>query len=338
MALPNREVSVLLNDFPQIKLPYENLIHNKVFNSDIIFAIPEGKKYFLWFTEHYDKNCCFLLELNDKHNVVRVEKKSVCFNSILCYNTILYGTIFTYEQNLFFTIEDMFYYKGTNTSYMTWESKLIQMNDLLANQTKQLAYNSNFLVIGMPLITDNINNLINKSIKVPYKIKTIQYRHFNKKGCYFYQDYTNFLQKTETINKYNRSHQCKSQNIKHKNTNYSYIFLVKPDITNDIYHLYCEHDNKNVFYDVACIPNYVCSVMMNKLFRDIKENNNLDRLEESDDEEEFQNTNDDKFVDLNKSINMICTYHTKFKKWFPVSPSNNNEKIVQFQLINSKFK
>ena len=93
MLLQNREVDVLLRDFPQIKLPYENLIHNKVFNSDIIFAIPEGKKYFLWFTEYNDKNHCFQLELNEKNNVVRVEKRRVCFNSVLCYNTILYGTI-----------------------------------------------------------------------------------------------------------------------------------------------------------------------------------------------------------------------------------------------------
>ena len=40
-------------------------------------------------------------------------------------------------------------------------------------------------------------------------------------------------------------------------------------------------------YKVACIPNYKTSMMMNALFRNIKENRNLDLLEESDDEEEF---------------------------------------------------
>jgi superfamily II DNA/RNA helicase len=42
-----------------------------------------------------------------------------------------------------------------------------------------------------------------------------------------------------------------------------------------------------MYYDVAFIPDYSTSVMMNKLFRNIKENQNLDALEESDDEEEF---------------------------------------------------
>ena len=35
---------------------------------------------------------------------------------------------------------------------------------------------------------------------------------------------------------------------------------------------------------------------MNTLFRNIKENQNLDALEESDDEEEFENISLDKFV------------------------------------------
>ena len=37
---------------------------------------------------------------------------------------------------------------------------------------------------------------------------------------------------------------------------------------------------------------------MNELFRNIKENSNLDLLEESDDEEEFENVNPDKYVYL----------------------------------------
>ena len=47
---------------------------------------------------------------------------------------------------------------------------------------------------------------------------------------------------------------------------------------------------------------------MNKLFRNIKENANLDTLEESDDEEEFENTSEDKYVDLEKAIKFQCVY------------------------------
>ena len=66
---------------------------------------------------------------------------------------------------------------------------------------------------------------------------------------------------------------------------------------------------------------------MNSLFRNIKENNNLDALEESDDEEEFENISLDKFVDLDKKYIMKCLYLSKFKSWKPIELAN--EKVSQ---------
>jgi hypothetical protein len=92
------------------------------------------------------------------------------------------------------------------------------------------------------------------------------------------------------------------------------IFKVTADIQPDVYHL---HSTSSDF--IAYIPNYNTSVMMNKLFRNIKENANLDALEESDDEEEFENIQIDKFVDLNKTFKMRCIFNHKFRKWVPVN-------------------
>jgi hypothetical protein len=92
------------------------------------------------------------------------------------------------------------------------------------------------------------------------------------------------------------------------------IFIVKPDILNDIYHLYLNNEYKGI----ACVPDYKTSVMLNNLFRNIKENNDLDALEESDDDEEFENSNVDKFVYLDKSYEMICNFNKRFKKWVPI--------------------
>ena len=63
---------------------------------------------------------------------------------------------------------------------------------------------------------------------------------------------------------------------------------------------------------------------MNSLFRIIKENNNLDLLEESDDEEEFENIRLDKFVNLEKKMKMKCVYMKKFNSWKPIEISNDN--------------
>lgn len=117
-------------------------------------------------------------------------------------------------------------------------------------------------------------------------------------------------------------------NIKHDP-----IFKVIPLIQPDIYELYCYDDlNKTeIYYGIAMIPTYKSSVFMNGLFRNIKENSNLDLLEESDDEEEFQNNRENKFVNLDKYLYMKCVFNKKFNKWQPievVSETNKNVKLI----------
>jgi hypothetical protein len=72
--------------------------------------------------------------------------------------------------------------------------------------------------------------------------------------------------------------------------------------------------------------------MMNRIFRKVKENENLDAIEESDDEEEFQDTREDKYVDLQKSVAIECTYMPKFKKWVP-KQIVQGKKIVHISLL-----
>jgi hypothetical protein len=77
---------------------------------------------------------------------------------------------------------------------------------------------------------------------------------------------------------------------------------------------------------------------MNKLFRVIKENENLDALEESDDEEEFENENIDKFVYLDKSYKMECQYIHKFKKWIPIKLADDSNTIISNIQLKNTYK
>jgi len=106
------------------------------------------------------------------------------------------------------------------------------------------------------------------------------------------------------------------------------VFKVMADINPDIYKLYCIDNNVCSLHGISMIPDYKTSVFMNSLFRVIKENKNLDFLEESDDDEEFENTNEDKFVDLNKAIIMKCVYMDKFRKWKPLSIADKHSRII----------
>ena len=92
---------------------------------------------------------------------------------------------------------------------------------------------------------------------------------------------------------------------------------MKADLAADTYHLYAPTDNKLI--GTALVSTYKTSVLLNSLFRHIKENANLDLLEESDDEDEFENTHLDKFVDLDKTVLMECVFSKRFQKWQPVA-------------------
>ena len=73
-----------------------------------------------------------------------------------------------------------------------------------------------------------------------------------------------------------------------------------------------------IYCGVAGIPDYKNSIFMNGLFRNIRENKNLDYIEESDDEDDFENTQIDKYVDHEKELMVECTFHKRFKKWVPI--------------------
>ena len=92
-----------------------NITHKKVY-SDFVLAIPEGKKCFAWFTNSKNGNVCYILELGENKQIFDIKIINCCFNSSLSFGTIFYGTLFNYLNNNFFSIEDIFLYKGKNTA------------------------------------------------------------------------------------------------------------------------------------------------------------------------------------------------------------------------------
>jgi hypothetical protein len=324
-SLTDTEKTDLLKDFPNVELSYETIVHKKVYNADIILAIPEGKKHFVWFTTFRSQNVCLFLEINQNKRISNIFIVSACFHSELSFGSIFYGTFFKHNNFPFFSFEDVFYYKGKNVSHHNYSDKLSLFSDIFQRDIKQIAYNKNNVVFGLPLIFNNYNDILNAIEMVPYKISFIQFRYLKRNNG---GDILNLV--------YNK--QGRDTPIHHPKTNNGgqvkreIVFKITPEIQNDIYNLSCYDNNgRMVFYDIAYIPDYKTSVSMNKLFRNIKENQNLDALEESDDEEEFQDDRIDKFVFLEKEYNMVCTFNYKYKKWVPIRVARNNEKIISKQ-------
>lgn len=288
----------ILTKFPRIKLSYENILHKKVFNFDVLVAIPEGIKCFIWFTHENNLNVCYTMELIE-NQITKLKREYACFNSELVFGTIMFGTKFKHNNTIFITIENIYYYKGSSVYNLKYKNKLKLLKNIFLKDIKQTSYNNLFVIFGVPIIKTSYVDMMKEIDVLPYKIKYLQYQHFEN---------TNINDIILTLYK-------KKYYIENVKINKKFIFMVKPDLQYDIYHLYIEN---NEYYDFAYIPDFKTSVMMNTIFRNIKENRNLDLLEESDNEDEFEDENVDKYVYLNKQYNMECIYNEKFKKWAPI--------------------
>jgi len=302
MQLSREDKKQLIDRFPSLELSYDIVLHKKVY-ADIYAVIPSGKKSFVWFTYWQDKNVCFVLFLNDKNNIYDIKSYPVCFDSKLSLNTVIYGTLFSNNSMTHFSCEKLFYYKGVRVINNTFIQSLSIFKDMFDIDVKQVAYTTEFLILGLPIMKAKYEHALACINGLSYSVYGI--------ACYSINNgiNNNNNNNNNVIIKINKPHVSEA------------VFQVKPLLGADIYELYCSN---NIKYGIAFIPSYKCSVMMNSLFRNIKENINLDLLEESDDEEEYENINEDKFVDLTKTYNMKCVYNRKFKKWQPVEVTTNS--------------
>ena len=303
MRLTPQNKKEIISLLPDFELSYEKLIHNKVHNYELCMAIPYGKKYLAWFTTYNKHYVCIFLEIDKRSKkIYDIKIMPCCFDRSLCFNTLFYGTII---NNKFFIIEDILIYENSHVGAYNSNKKLNLINYIFENKIKQISYIKKDIVFGLPLLNQRYEMLLKEIDSLPYQIYSIQFYTKNVRLNYIY----------------------KNENRKQA------VFMIKPDIQNDIYNLYISYEKTGLqFYDVACIPDFTTSVKMNKLFRNIKENNNLDTLEESDDEEEFQNVNLSKYVDLDKRYNMTCVYNHKFKKWVPLEIVKNKNVITDKEL------
>ena len=165
---------------------------------------------------------------------------------------------------------------------------------------KKITYTKNDIIFGLPMMNYNYTELCDQLQNVPYEMYAIQNRHLYSNGTFY----------NEKI---------------HIDKKIYATFLIKATIMTDIYNLHViDDDNEYIEYKQAYIPDIKTSILMNNLFRNIRENTNIDYIEESEDEEEFEDISLDKYVDLKKEYKMKCLYTKKFKSWIPLEISQDN--------------
>ena len=338
----------VLSRFPSFELSYETISHNKVpSNYNVCIAIPAGRKHMLWFTYDPQSNTdvCYLLEIGKNKKIINIELCNLLFDPLLSLGTILYGTIV--ENTKIFTIEDVYYYKGNCIHNLVFGEKLGFAHEMASKYIFNDISIQNILVYFPVMwgVYEPCEYVIpsNYAENIGYAIKNIQYRGLNEIIPYLNVYPKKAIVDTSVSTKINPEI-FKFYNVKYKmdfsKPQYKYptIFFIKPALQNDIYNLFAYGKNKElVFYNIAYIPSYKTSVFMNSIFRNIKENKNIDYIEESDDEDDFQNTDIDKYVDLQKHELIECVFNSKFKKWVPMRAIDRNKKVVHISALVSNY-
>lgn len=285
-----------------------------------------------------------------------------CFDWSLVYGTVFGGVIFRMNEHIvdtqFFSIHTIYWYKGNPVPPLTASAHIRVCEDLFReHDIRQVAYTKqNSVVFGLPILCNTEQDAENIVKGLPYETFAIQYRYFTHTRVF-----QRILQE-RPMSSSSSHYQPIVTNIRmpapvpvpapvpatapskrmfvpppdEMLTNIHATFIVRPNIQNDIYELFVSRGGggrcEPIFHNFAHISGYKTSVMMNRLFRNITENERLDTMEESEDEAEFENTELDKYVTLTKEYNMVCRFNKRFCRWVPIEVVTRGDIITEQQV------
>ena len=317
---------------------YENGVHKK-FLADVYAVIPKGKKCALWFTNKQVWMFQIAKRPYIEGTAASQNAQLVSFDMVRMLNvpctdeswhngmgTILYGTHLVDKTR--FSVENVHYFCGIKQENDGSMHRFIHFFEHL--KKSNIATSFPFQMF-MPIMHATFADALNDAMSIKsYEVYSIQHR-FLKRNCCEFKNLLFHLAQTQPDQQPKptqlffpkQSHaqpqpqpQPQPQRVQSKSN--VRTFFIKADLQNDIYHVLHKMDEpitQNTM--IAHIPNYKTSVMMNAIFRDIKENRNLDALEESDDEDEASDP--EKLVDLEKCVKMDCAFNLRFKRWHPLA-------------------
>jgi len=308
----------------------------------------------------------------------KVTMYDACFGRELVYGTVFGGVMFHNPTTAspLFSIHTIYWYKGNPIPPLSGLQHIALCEELFhENNIRQVSYTKeNSVIFGLPVLCNTEQDAEHIAANLPYDVFSIQYRSLRTTQIFQIlirggSDSVNYSTRPMPIKQQQQqqypvsapvsAHQSISlrptlspspptPNMKRvfvpptddMLTNIQAVFIVRPNIQNDIYELFVMPDASNrqkaesepIFHNFALIPTFKTSVFMNRLFRNICENERIDTMEESEDEDDFENTDPDKYVTLSKEYIMTCRFNKRFCKWVPVEIATRKEIITQQQV------
>ena len=330
---------LLLKKFPEhVKPSYETVIHKKVSSTQyqLALAIPYGRRAFLWFTVYETQPICCIVEWGRNQKVQdNIQVLPLSFPKTFAYGTLLSGYYLegddAHPDQKYFLADEIFMLKGYefgNPFPIPMGKKLQAFMDffreLPENQCGEYSIHS---LVMWPYV--NGEHFLPEKWQgaVGYNIKCLQLRSMtevipygntqmsrNNNPVLFEEEETK--PKNSIWSKQMSSVPMYTLNMQSPLYKGKRLFWVQAELEYDVYVLYVQKFQK---YQYACVPDMKTSKMLNAIFRNIPENDCLDKIEESDDEEMFENIDEDKYIQgKQKRVLMECFFHRKFKKWVPL--------------------
>ena len=223
--------------------------HRLLFDTyDACIAIPYGKKCLLWIREIEDNEYCFLCELDNKKNIVKVNTKLISFNSELVngVGTILFCTIMNKqvrENKMRLIVEDVYYYKGDNKIESTFKSKMAIYKKIFNGDINKSDYDD--INIKLVEIRHTLDEIKSNLLNISYDIYSIKYVEMNS----------------------NRVRMIVSKNIPELNKiKLNFIVYKLPKC--EYYELYVLDNNKEMLYDKLYVRSLNDSKLMETMFID----------------------------------------------------------------------
>lgn len=347
------QYDALLKRFPKFELSYETVSHKKVCPSDsVAVSISLGKKHFMWYTykQGGSENVCYLIGLDKEKQICAVDLRPSSFYGNLCLGTVIYGTIYEAPSSpiKIFIAEDIYYYCGNKLTNLCFGDKIGFLNEYVEKiRDTNIALPMMWYVEAGKEQTHIIPADI--AAKSGYTPHHIQYREVRRVS-----PYVNVAIPKRGVGPSSIVAPVSSATVAQKMTaaaimnpiptfdftkpayKYPAVFNITADPQLDLYHLYAYGGiGVAVYCGLAGIQSYKTSVFMNKIFRRIRENDNLDLAEESEDESVFENTDINKHVRLDLVSPIECVFNQKHKKWIPVRLARKDERIIHIEKLTA---
>lgn len=343
MELEQHEAMEFLNRIPKYELSYETMRHKKDTTYDVCAAIPYGKKVLCWFTFQDDKYVALFFDMDRERKLGRC----TCFhhdNIPLALGTIVYGSMISSNNSShnYYVIEDVLYYSGLSMrDYREYEKWYLSSSIVDTCKGMFSQYGTHFFMPHIWKADNEYSGVLPQTVRdtIGYSVHHIQYRSYKERTTCLSVPVAKASAPSRPKGQLSclelscvYSHDFTKPQYRHKT-----VFEVKADPMADTYHLFA-YGKKGAreYFGKATVNNYETSVKLNKMFRIVRENDNLDTIEESDDEEEFQNTSPHKYVKLDKTAVLLCEFSKKFRKWAIIGNAPKESRIVHIgQLVRN---